>query len=574
MSQQHATLAAAALALSACIGVTTNGSPDSAIAPAPVDSAMAAERAFVVDLADGQTERNIDEAAAALFAAVVSVEPLFADADPDDDPFDLAKVYRLRVAGDGPEGGDWDDAYAIRDAGGFLRVEPDANDALVSTTARNAAAFGCIDPPVGPEDRGWSLRQIGLAKARLLTPPAGGKRFGEGVRICHPDTGWTAHVDLDAAQIDKGGGLNLIEGGHDTHDPLGYLGHPGHGTGTGSVLISSGDLQDAVGTTPPGIVVGLAPRASLVPIRAIKSVVQVFDSDIAVAVNHAVAAQCDVISMSLGGTGFFGLERAVKRAVSRDVIVVAAAGNCVDFVVAPASYSDSIAVAATNFHRKPWKGSSKGSAIDISAPGEQVYVAKAAPGTGPHTGVKAGNGTSYATTAVAGSAAVWLAFHGRAAVDQSKRGRTRQALFLSALRQSAENPCAGSSCTWESDKFGPGILNLEKLLTIDLNSIPSALAIPGSDDPISILARMFDRDVASVRSAVNELLGRPADLDAELRQLGPELVDIAARNPDAFRGLLPPQPGAMAPPESRDAAIATVREQASRRIGALIPPAP
>ena len=543
--------------------------------PAPATVGRPAyDHGFVVDLADGQMARDIERAAASLFTSVVSVEPLFPDADPADDPFRLSRVYRVRVIGQGPEGGPWDDAYALRAAGNFPQVEPDQEATLVPATDRAAAALGCFGASGGPADRGWSLREIQLTQARLLTPPAGGKRLGEGVRICHPDTGWTEHVDLDAGQIDKNRGLNLIDGGVNTHDPLGYQGNPGHGTATGSVLISSGDLLPNSGTAPPGEVVGLAPKATLVPIRAVKSVVQVLDSDIARAVNHAVTADCDVISMSLGGRGFFGLERALKQAVSRDVIVVTAAGNCVGFVVAPASYANSIAVAATNIDHKPWRGSSKGSSVDISAPGERVYIARAEPGAGPHSKVEASDGTSYATTAVAGSAAVWLAFHGPAAIEQAKRGRTRQEVFLNALRQTADDPCAaaGASCTWQANKFGPGIMNLVKLLQFDPSRSPPALALAGADDPVSILARMFDRDTASVRNAVNELLGRPADLDAELRRLGPELIDVAARNPAAFRGLLPVEPGAteLAPP--RGTAVSTIRSDASRQLSALIPP--
>lgn len=574
MSPTAAICVGATFMLAGCSGLGTAASAEPADPPAATAGTAAQDQGFVVDLADGQTARDIERAAASVFTSVVSVEPLFPDADPANDPFRLSRVYRVRVTGQGPEGGPWDDAYALRDAGNFPQAEPDLQTTLVPATDRAAAALGCFGASGGPEDRGWSLRAIDLAEARLLNPPAGGKRLGEGVRICHPDTGWTEHVDLDASQIDKNRGLNLIDGGTNTHDPLGYAGNPGHGTATGSVLISGGDLLPNSGTAPPGAVVGLAPKATLVPIRAVKSVVQVLDSDIARAVNHAVAADCDVISMSLGGRGFFGLERALKQAVSRDVIVVTAAGNCVGFVVAPASYANSIAVAATNIDHKPWKGSSKGSTVDISAPGERVYIARAEAGAGPHTKVEASDGTSYATTAVAGSAALWLAFHGPMAIEQAKRGRTRQEMLLNALRQTAENPCtqAGASCTWQADKFGPGILNVEKLLRFDPSSSPPALMLPGGDDPISILARMFDRDAASVRNAVHELLGRPADLDAELRRVGPELIDVAARNPAAFRGLLPPDPGAteLAPP--RGTAVTTIRSDASRQLAAKIPP--
>ena len=95
-----------------------------------------------------------------------------------------------------------------------------------------------------------------------------------------------------------------------------------------------------------GQIAGAAPLATLVPIRAVHSVVQVLDGDVARAVDVARARGCHVISMSLGGRGFVGLRDAIRAAVADGIIVMAAAGNKVGIVVAPASYPECIAVAA------------------------------------------------------------------------------------------------------------------------------------------------------------------------------------------------------------------------------------
>ena len=68
------------------------------------------------------------------------------------------------------------------------------------------------------------------------------------------------------------------------------------------------------------------------PIRATESVVQVFDSDVAKAVAHARQVGCHVVTMSLGGKGFFGLKGEIQRAVDAGMIVMAAAGNYVRMV--------------------------------------------------------------------------------------------------------------------------------------------------------------------------------------------------------------------------------------------------
>ena len=100
-----------------------------------------------------------------------------------------------------------------------------------------------------------------------------------------------------------------------------------------------------------------------------------FDTDVARAVRHARRHDCHVVSMSLGGKGFFGLKRQIERAIDQQMIVMAAAGNKVRVVVAPASYDSCIAVAATDKDRVPWVDSSRGGSVDVSAPGQEVWIA-------------------------------------------------------------------------------------------------------------------------------------------------------------------------------------------------------
>lgn len=526
---------------------------------------------FIAELAPGQSRQDLERAAEEILRGDTAVEALFPTTGAGDDPFGLSRIYRVvtstAVASDQES---WNLAYQLKRRGNFVRAEPDL-DRTLRESADRAAVGACFGNDGVPEpiDPSWSLRDphMDVLKARTLVPPPGGKALGEGIRICHPDSGWTSHVDLDEAQIDRASGLNLIEGGNDARDPLGYSGNPGHGTATGSVIISSGDFADPDGTTPPGTVVGLAPKATLVPIRALKSVVQVFDSDIARAVRHAVDARCDVISMSLGGRAFFGLERAIKDAVRRDVIVVTAAGNCVGFIVAPAVYDESIAVAATNFERKPWIGSSHGRGIEISAPGEDVHVARAEAGSGSHEKTGPGNGTSFAAAAVAGAAALWIAHNGSRAIDATKGPQTRRDLFVAALTGSAKAPSP-----WDPTQYGPGIINVHQLLLQDLGSLRASAASRESNDTVSLLARMFDRDIVEVRGGLSRLLGQPTNLDERLNEVGPELIDLASRDPDLFRRALEPRvAGDSAAAAAHDASVATLERRASNVLAGMIP---
>lgn len=501
--------------------------PGCADLPASRPGPESTEYHFVVEIRATQTESDLATYGEQVWSRSVETEPLFPNVDSNDDPIGLSRLFILTARSEDPDQNPWDMAYALLDAGNFIAVEPNLRDTLEDVSARTGAATGCMGDGVpAPVDPAWALREVRAPQAWALVPHPGGKRFGEGVRICHADTGWTEHVDLDSDRLELGSAWNTLDGNSNAEDPLGYRGHPGHGVGTGSVIMSSGRVDD-VGTTVRGLVTGVAPKSTLVPIRTMKNVVRFLDSDVARAVHHATTAQCDVISMSFGGRAFFGLERAIRDAVQRDLIVIAAAGNCVGFVVAPAMYEDTIAVAATNSMSKPWLGTSHGSSVIISAPGEDVYRAQRSEQSDPNDAVKPSDGTSYATAMVAGAAALWLAHKGEGMSD----GRTRQARFVEALRASANRPS-----DWDTTEMGAGIIDLEALLqheTTAFTDLPTRIALNPGEHHVMLLARQTATPPEVVRAALQQLIGT-ANFDKNMRRLGPELLYIAATQPEAF----------------------------------------
>jgi subtilisin family serine protease len=197
------------------------------------------------------------------------------------------------------------------------------------------------------------------------------------------------------------------------------------------------------------------------PIRAITSVVMTTQVSVAEAIGYAVDNGAHVITMSLGGVPAAVLERAVRRAVAADVIVLAAAGNCVRSVVWPARYDECIAVGGTNAGDRMWRGSCRGSAVDIAAPAQNVLKANAA-----SDGVGQGQGTSFAVAVTAGVAALWLAHHGRADLVSAARarGETLQAMFRRLVRATARRPAG-----WNSLDLGAGIVDARALLGASLD---------------------------------------------------------------------------------------------------------
>lgn len=503
---------------------------------------------LMVQLEPNQNVVTLRESSAAYFGDEAKVEPLFPDID---DP-ELARYFLVVAPQRDATASPWDVAYEFQAHGEFSSVEPDLADTLQPEIARTRASGACLFDGANPNpDLAWSLRNINVESAWQMTPPGNGKSFGEGVRICHPDTGWKTHDDLDT--LDLGSAWNVIDGSSDAEDPLnsGSFLNPGHGTATGSVIGSDGGVASGTGTTGPGRITGVAPAATLVPIRTVNSVIQLFDSDVAQAVAYSVKAQCDVVSMSLGGRAFRGLKRAVNYAVDNGLIVVAAAGNCVGMVVAPAAYKNAIAVTATNDQDKPWSGSSRGRAVAVAAPGENVWVANMRSTSNTLQDISASNGTSFAVAEVAGAAALWLGYHGRARVETAAGSGSVNALFTEILQDTARVPGG-----WNSAKYGSGILDAKALLAKNLGAgrTPTPPAAAGFDESVTLLAMITDRSETNIERALSVMLDAPVNVGNAAANWAPELIDIALRDPAAFNRALDKALSGSRDPTTRQAA--------------------
>ncbi len=372
----------------------------------------------------------------------------------------------------------YDAAYALLAGSQFQSVEPDLPYTQFLSATAGALASGSGSAAT---DHYWSLRNIRADDAWQVPVLPPGFSDGRGVSVAHLDTGWTVHDDLDRANFDPGHRIkDFIDPKGDAKDPLNYRGSPGHGTRTGSVILSRGKLTP----TPPGIrpsdqITGVARSAIYVPIRCIQSVVIIFNSNVARGVHHATAFSCDVVSMSLGGRPMKALHRAIQRATAAHLLVVCAAGNGVGFTVWPANYKESIAVAASNSSDRPWIWSSRGSAVDISAPGEDVW--KADPDSG-ESAAGPGSGTSYATATLAGVAALWLAFYEkrRLVAFAESRNAELQEVFREALRDTARTPIG-----WDRSLYGEGIVDALRLLVSPALAIGTLTRRARSGDYVS-----------------------------------------------------------------------------------------
>ncbi len=340
------------------------------------------------------------------------------------------------------------------------------------------------------KDPEWSLKPNGAnVEAAWQLVGDGGTNGGRGVNIAHPDTGYTAHPEFfTTSQTERNvfpeDGWDYLDNDADPLDVLldGLLRNPGHGTKTGSVIVSRRGSAFNPGATR--WVSGVAPGARLTPLRVTEGVVlspqdlgrlRISSVRLAQAIFDAAAGRrpsgdtrrADVISISLGGLPSIALKAAVDFAATQNVIVVAAAGNQVRRVVFPGGYSNVMGVAASNFNNKPWKGSSRGRRVKITAPGESVWSAAPRP---QQWCLQASDGTSFATATTAGIAALWLAYH-----REHTQGLTDPqpgaipAAFHAAVAQGFR-PVDG----WDTGRYGPGIIDAHAV--IKATSLPSAAA--------------------------------------------------------------------------------------------------
>lgn len=395
------------------------------------------------------------------------------------------------------------------DTGARVFSEPAAEDRALTESA--ALEWTCWVKGEAPQDRQWALKQTKVPQAWNIAT-----KKGAGIVVAQIDTGIAEHEEIDATTFDLARSVNLVEGGTDPTDPLSPdMSSPGHGTATCSVL--AGDEG--------GELVGSAPGVTHVPIRCINDV-KVFDAlPVARAINHAVTQGAHIISMSLGGVWHRSLRQAVRNALRADVLVLAAAGNCVRLVVWPARYQEVIAVGGNNHDMKKWRGSSIGKAVDFSGPAEMVPRAKRTPGDISKDLVEPSQGTSYAVALSAGIAALWLDHWERRKliVEARRRGVTLQDLFREEVKQTAHRPSGFHK------GLGAGVIDAEALLS--RNPLSGAFHETPASPP--------EDPSGGLQDALAEVMGPGTDdLDFDWAAHGAELSSLiladarAGREPD------------------------------------------
>ena len=263
----------------------------------------------------------------------------------------------------------------------------------------------------------WGIPKVGADD----THDAGYR--GDGADIAILDTG----VQVDHPDLNVVGGETFGTTCSGCEEPYGDdNGHGTHCAGTAAAL-------------DPDI--GVASEANIYSGKCLDSGGGGTFGDIADAIVWAANEGHDVISMSLGGgSGTSELEDACDYARNQGSFVVAAAGNdgtCCDCVAYPAAYDSVVAVSATDDNDDIASFSSTGPAVDIAAPGVDIYS------TYTNSGYDTLSGTSMACPHVAGAAGILMADEG----------------YSNAGAQNQLEDTADDICLCEEDQ-GAGRLNV------------------------------------------------------------------------------------------------------------------
>jgi type VII secretion-associated serine protease mycosin len=306
-----------------------------------------------------------------------------------------------------------------------------SSSAVAASTVAGAVACGPVvtEPLVEPP---WPLTRLRPDLAWPLTR-------GAGVTVAVIDSGVSAeHPSLRGSVLPGTDFVNSAAG-------PGQCDENGHGTLIAGLIAGRETISAGFRFH------GVAPEARIVPIRVLRDQRRSFEDDlslrIATAIRWAVdVGRADVINRSLTTLPTPQLEAAIRHAVDRRVVVVAAAGNEGQSgqpgqPAYPAAYDGVIGVASIGTADEHVDSSSTGTFVDVAAPG--VRIAGPSPTGGGFLFSEEG-GTSFAAGYVSGVAALVRAYHPDLTPDQ----------VTARITQTAEHP----PDRW-NPRLGYGVVN-------------------------------------------------------------------------------------------------------------------
>ncbi|MBL8877782.1 MAG: S8 family serine peptidase [Phycisphaerales bacterium] len=292
------------------------------------------------------------------------------------------------------------------------------------------------------------------------------------------------------------------------------------------------DEGAAHGTHIAGLAAYVAPEALLLPIRALDPEGISDNFIVAEAIYYAIDQGVDVINLSLGSTYRQEMvEDAVDEAISRGIVVVAAAGNLGinEPVQYPAFFDGVIRVTSVNSNDQRASWANYHPQMTIAAPGVELISSV------PGDLYASWNGTSMSTAVVSGGAALVLARHADWPLNSGRVASATGFLTATAVNIDAQNPAFAG-------QLGAGRLDVaaavqNAVMFRPTDEMPTGLSplgissgdLNGDGRADAVIANSGSNSVSILLSNVN---GSFTALPAVPAAGGPEAVALADFNND------------------------------------------
>jgi thermitase len=249
---------------------------------------------------------------------------------------------------------------------------------------------------------------------------------GTGARIAIVDSGIDKnHADVGSKVINQKSFVTDGAGIRDLFD------HGTHVAGIAAALTNNGKG-----------VAGGCPDCRLLIAKVLNARGKTSGAKLVQGIDWSVANGADVINISIAGPANDGVRLAVNNARASGTVVVAAAGNGYGSTTKqyPAAYEEVIAVSATNKNDRLAPFSSRGTWVDLAAPGKDILSTRAGGGYNEE------DGTSEAAPFVSALAGL-LASEGKTATE---------------IRQRMQSTADDLGPTGEDPSFGYGRINANR----------------------------------------------------------------------------------------------------------------
>jgi thermitase len=316
--------------------------------------------------------------------------------------------------------------------------------------------------PALPIENQTTWNQIKLYEAHRIS-----RNFGGGIKVAVIDSGIDLSHPLFAGKLSASSEFwDYVNNDATPQDESGGNGY-GHGTAVA------------------GIILQIAPRAKILPIRVLRPDGSANTSDVVAAIGLAVTKGANIINLSLGTGGYDqSLMDICTWANNQGVRIVAAAGNNGQlnnldspalFSWSSSTYQMTIGVGSVKANDQKSSFSSYGNSVYTFAPGENIWSA--------YPGNKSANftGTSFAAPIVSGSIAL--------AMSETPDPNKRKFVI--------RDPATNIPFLWNAQDW-PISLNLSGYIRGRLNLETYVRNLPGWTAPTDIQAGIYQ--VANVNS--------------------------------------------------------------------------